>query len=57
MIGKTPAKLSAHAAILAAWAAEVPLLPERLARGYAQLYDDHVLHATDGCDLDFLRAP
>ena len=24
-------------------------------RGYAQLYMDHVLQATDGCDFDFLQ--
>ncbi len=28
----------------------------RPTRGYAQLYMDHVLQATDGCDFDFLRA-
>ena len=27
----------------------------RPARGYAQLYMDHVLQATDGCDFDFLQ--
>ena len=25
-------------------------------RGYAKLYQDHVLQAEDGCDFDFLRA-
>ncbi len=24
-------------------------------RGYRQLYEDHVLQANEGCDLDFLR--
>jgi dihydroxy-acid dehydratase len=28
---------------------------ERPARGYAQLYMDHVLQAENGCDFDFLR--
>ncbi|MFM9881813.1 MAG: IlvD/Edd family dehydratase [Burkholderiales bacterium] len=36
----------------AAWTPPVT----RPARGYAQLYMDHVLQATDGCDFDFLRA-
>ncbi|MFN0298858.1 MAG: IlvD/Edd family dehydratase [Burkholderiales bacterium] len=35
----------------AAWTAPV----SRPSRGYAQLYMDHVLQATDGCDFDFLR--
>ena len=26
-----------------------------VARGYAKLYQDHVLQADDGCDFDFLR--
>jgi dihydroxy-acid dehydratase len=34
-----------------AWKAPV----DRPSRGYAQLYMDHVLQATDGCDFDFLR--
>jgi dihydroxy-acid dehydratase len=25
-------------------------------RGWAQLYQEHVLQADEGCDLDFLRA-
>ena len=25
------------------------------ARGYRRLYEDHVLQANEGCDLDFLR--
>jgi dihydroxy-acid dehydratase len=29
--------------------------PPRAARGYAQLYQDHVLQADAGCDFDFLR--
>jgi dihydroxy-acid dehydratase len=30
--------------------------PERKdARGYRRLYEDHVLQANEGCDLDFLR--
>jgi len=37
----------------AAW--KPPL--ERPARGYAQLYMDHVLQAEQGCDFDFLRRP
>lgn len=28
----------------------------RPSRGYAQLYMDHVMQATDGCDFDFLQA-
>jgi dihydroxy-acid dehydratase len=35
----------------AAWKPPV----SRPSRGYAQLYMDHVLQATDGCDFDFLR--
>ena len=30
--------------------------PERKdERGYRRLYEDHVLQANEGCDLDFLR--
>jgi dihydroxy-acid dehydratase len=29
--------------------------PRKDARGYRRLYEDHVLQANDGCDLDFLR--
>ncbi len=35
----------------AAWTAPV----SRPSRGYAQLYMDHVLQATEGCDFDFLK--
>ena len=28
----------------------------RPARGYAQLFHDHVLQADEGCDFDFLTA-
>ncbi|SHO67298.1 dihydroxyacid dehydratase [Pseudoxanthobacter soli DSM 19599] len=34
-------------------AAAVPAKP---ARGYARLYDEHILQADEGCDFDFLRA-
>ena len=30
--------------------------PEHL-RGWPRLYQEHVMQAPDGCDLDFLRAP
>jgi dihydroxy-acid dehydratase len=30
--------------------------PARIARGYAKLYQDHVLQADAGCDFDFLQA-
>jgi dihydroxy-acid dehydratase len=30
-------------------------LPPRDERGYRRLYEDHVLQANEGCDLDFLR--
>jgi dihydroxy-acid dehydratase len=29
--------------------------PRKDQRGYRQLYEDHVLQANEGCDLDFLR--
>jgi dihydroxyacid dehydratase/phosphogluconate dehydratase len=29
--------------------------PRKDARGYRRLYEDHVLQANEGCDLDFLR--
>jgi dihydroxyacid dehydratase/phosphogluconate dehydratase len=29
--------------------------PRKDERGYRQLYEDHVLQANEGCDLDFLR--
>jgi dihydroxyacid dehydratase/phosphogluconate dehydratase len=29
--------------------------PRKDERGYRRLYEDHVLQANDGCDLDFLR--
>jgi dihydroxy-acid dehydratase len=35
-------------------AALVSSLPH-IARGYAKLYQDHVLQADEGCDFDFLR--
>jgi dihydroxy-acid dehydratase len=31
-------------------------LPEYSCRGYEQLYRQHVLQASGGCDFDFLRA-
>lgn len=34
--------------------AELPTLPQRATRGYAKLYQDHVLQADAGCDFDFL---
>jgi dihydroxy-acid dehydratase len=30
--------------------------PPRAGRGYAKLYQQHVLQADAGCDFDFLRA-
>ena len=30
--------------------------PAKPARGYARLYDEHILQADEGCDFDFLRA-
>ena len=41
---------------LAKRAASARPLVERPARGYAQLYHDHVLQADAGCDFDFLTA-
>jgi dihydroxy-acid dehydratase len=35
------------------WTPPPPAAP----RGYAQLYDEHVLQADDGCDFDFLARP
>lgn len=32
-------------------------LPQIEPRGYARIYQEHVLQADEGCDLDFLRAP
>jgi dihydroxyacid dehydratase/phosphogluconate dehydratase len=29
--------------------------PRKDVRGYRRLYEDHVLQANEGCDLDFLR--
>jgi dihydroxy-acid dehydratase len=34
--------------------AELPALAGRATRGYAKLYQDHVLQADGGCDFDFL---
>ena len=34
--------------------AELPVQPARAKRGYAKLYQDHVLQADGGCDFDFL---
>ena len=36
--------------------ATLPSPPQTATRGYARLYQDHVLQANDGCDFDFLRA-
>ncbi len=37
--------------------AALPVPAPRAARGYAKLYQDHVLQADGGCDFDFLRGP
>ena len=37
---------------LAAWKKSRPASPH--VRGYARLYVEHVMQATDGCDFDFL---
>lgn len=36
--------------------AEFPERPPLAQRGYAKLYQDHVMQASEGCDFDFLRA-
>lgn len=36
--------------------AELPERPPLAQRGYAKLYQDHVMQASEGCDFDFLRA-
>jgi dihydroxy-acid dehydratase len=36
--------------------AAMPARPPLAERGYAKLYQDHVLQADGGCDFDFLRA-
>jgi dihydroxy-acid dehydratase len=36
--------------------AALPARPALAARGYAKLYQDHVMQADAGCDFDFLRA-
>jgi hypothetical protein len=33
---------------------KTPSLPHRTKRGYAKLYQGHVLQADGGCDSDFL---
>lgn len=40
---------------LARRSAELPASHARATRGYAKLYQDHVLQADGGCDFDFLR--
>jgi dihydroxy-acid dehydratase len=37
--------------------AALPASPPLAERGYAKLYQDHVLQADGGCDFDFLRGP
>ena len=37
--------------------AAMPARPPLAERGYAKLYQDHVLQADGGCDFDFLRGP
>jgi dihydroxy-acid dehydratase len=37
--------------------AALPSAPLRATRGYAKLYQDHVLQADQGCDFDFLQGP
>ena len=37
--------------------AALPPPRPRAERGYARLYQDHVLQADGGCDFDFLRGP
>ncbi len=37
--------------------AALPAAPPLAQRGYAKLYQDHVLQADGGCDFDFLRGP
>ncbi len=37
--------------------AALPARPPLAERGYAKLYQDHVLQADGGCDFDFLRGP
>lgn len=36
--------------------AELPERPPLAQRGYAKLYQDHVMQASEGCDFDFLRS-
>lgn len=36
--------------------ADLPPSPYVASRGYAKLYQDHVMQASEGCDFDFLRA-
>ncbi len=42
------------AARLAAWHANPPKR-EISTRGYARLFEDHILQAPEGCDFDFLQ--
>jgi dihydroxy-acid dehydratase len=42
---------------IAARIAQLPPRPPPAARGYRQLFLDHVTQADQGCDFDFLRAP
>ena len=44
-------------AVLERRRAEQPERPRGATRGYAKLYQDHVLQADGGCDFDFLTGP
>jgi dihydroxy-acid dehydratase len=55
-VAKRRLDLLVDAAELARRRAALPAPAAAPARGYAKLYNDHVLAADRGCDFDFLRA-